>query len=114
MTEHGSGGRLENVFLFVEDESLPALRMNDLLKFLSQQGRSPKCPHCEWKGGWEIAMNEDDPSDKNPKLEILRHQNLRGTFLTTAAMTCPNCGHFAQIATYKIRQVLGSVGGANG
>ncbi|MBF8746869.1 hypothetical protein [Pseudomonas monteilii] len=114
MNEQGSGERIGKDFLFVEDGSLPDLRMADLLAFLSKQGRSPKCPHCEWKGGWEIAMNEEDPTDTNPKLEILTHQNLRGTFLTTAAMTCPNCGHFAQISTYKIRQILGSTGDLNG
>ena len=110
--EFGKGERLGPAHLIAEDGSLPPLRMSSLLIFLSLQGRSPRCPHCDWEGGWELALHDMDADDEDeqgfvdPKLEILVHANMRGTTRTTVGMTCPNCGHFAEVSTYKIRQVL--------
>lgn len=90
-----------------ENESEP-LRMNDLMDLLNDSGRYTKCPHCDHKGAWEISTTSEErenPGD-NPRLTMYR--NYAGSeadhYHTTAAMTCPNCGHFAQISTYKIRQ----------
>lgn len=118
--EYGSAERGGPFQVFAEDGSLPPLRMSHLLMFLSTQGRSTKCPHCEWNGGWEIALHEeaDDLEDEsgffNPRLEIITHGNIRGGTRTTVAMTCPNCGSFSEISTYKIREMLSKDHQGNG
>ncbi|MGP5331967.1 hypothetical protein [Pseudomonas helleri] len=118
--EYGHAERIGPVRVIAEDGTLPPLRMSHLLIFLSLQGRSTKCPYCEWNGGWEVALHEDgeDIEDEsgliNPRLEIITHGNIMGGARTTVAMTCPNCGNFAEISTYKIREVLSKDHESNG
>ena len=104
--EKSNIGSAQNIgqFLIVEDGSDPPLRMNDLLSFFSAKKRSTKCPCCDWIGGWEIATHEENPEEENPKLDIITLAGSNGPALSTAGMTCPNCGHFTQVSTYKIRQ----------
>lgn len=106
MSKYGKAQRLGRDFIFMEDGTLEPLRMNDIMRFLSGSGRTPACPHCDWVGGWEIALNEENSTDTNPKLDIFVIPNLAGDGITTAALTCPQCGYFSQISTYKIRQFL--------
>lgn len=102
----GRGEKLSGDFLLFEDGTKEPLRMNDLIGFLSARKRSSSCPHCDYRGGWEIAMFEADSEETNPKLEIFVLDTASGSKHSTAALTCPNCGHFAQVATYKIRQFM--------
>lgn len=105
-------GRIDNVggMPLHEDGTAAPLRVNDLIQFLTDRKRSTKCPHCEWRGGWEIAMqdtagDEEAPGEsENPRLQIFRTESLCGNLHTSTAVICPNCGHFGQIATYKLRQ----------
>lgn len=94
---------LENVLL-CEDGSLPPLRASDLINFFTERKRSTQCPHCEWRGGWEIAMQDADADD--PKLQIFIEASLTGDKHSNVGVVCPNCGHFASVATYKIREFL--------
>ena len=104
---NGLGHRIKpgSVLLF-EDGSQDPLRMQDLISFLAARQRRSSCPHCSWQGGWEIAMFEENDQDENPKLEIFKLDTLSQSIHTCVAIICPNCGHFAQIATYKIREFM--------
>lgn len=105
MMDNGSTKRLGSFQLY-EDGSLPPLRMKDLTGFCTARGRARHCPHCDWSGGWEIALNEEDPNDTNPKLDIFILPTMSNSKHTASALICPNCGHLAMISTYKIRQYM--------
>lgn len=59
--------------------------------------------------------DDNDPGmHHNPKLTIYKTPVSSGSYHTQVGMTCPKCGHFALISTYKIRQFQKIQGGANG
>lgn len=93
-----------------EDDTEPdPLRLSDLIRLLNTSGRYTKCPSCDHKGPWEIATTSDQPNHPgdDPKLTLYRIHvgEGQGDYHTTVAMTCPRCGHFAQISSYKIREL---------
>ena len=98
-------GKIDGITL-TEDGSLPPLRMSDLMEFFVEVGRSGKCPHCPHEGIWEISMlNVPDSKDpENPKLTIYLSPTDAGESHSSVGITCPNCGHFSLINTYKIGQ----------
>lgn len=98
-----------------DDGDLEPLRISDLVDFFSDRKRSLSCPYCTHKGGWEIALHtlvvEDD---KDPLLVIFPNKSVNGTSHNSCGLTCPNCGHFTFVSTYKIRQYLKESGRENG
>ncbi len=84
------------------------LRLEDLMRFLLAARRRTQCPHCDHRGPWEVSLNEtaDDFDPQNPPLTMYRNYIQDGSFHTSAGMTCPQCGHFAEVATYKIRAFI--------
>ncbi|WP_141697275.1 hypothetical protein [Pseudomonas aylmerensis] len=98
-------GKIDNIKLS-DDESLPRLRVSDLMDFFVAVGRSGKCPHCPHDGVWEVSMHKvsDEADPENPLLSLYLSPTSAGDTHTSAGVTCPNCGHFALINTYKIRQ----------
>lgn len=101
-------GPIEGVIINDEDAVEP-LRLNDLFQFLNGRQRSTACPYCIHEGVWEVSMQEE-PGDQvmpdNPKMQLFKTAVANGATHTFVGMTCPNCGNFAQISTYKIREFL--------
>lgn len=100
----------------VEDETgLVPLRVDDLISFFSARDRSLACPYCPHEGGWEMALHMVEKEDEsNPLLVIFPNTSATGTVHSSCGLTCPNCGHFAFVSTYKIRQYLREVGKEHG
>lgn len=101
--------------LHEEDDDDP-LRLGDLMRFLIAVRRKTQCPHCEHRGQWAVALNDSSPhyNGENPPLTLFKNHLLHGSYHTAAGMTCPNCGHFAMISTYKIREFLAEEESKNG
>lgn len=90
------------------------LRLSHLMEFLTTAKRSTTCPHCNYRGPWEISLQLEEGEDsENPRLTIYMDHVISGGYHTSSGMTCANCGHFAQISTYKIRQFLAQQEGSN-
>jgi hypothetical protein len=99
-------GKVTNVKIN-EDGAATPLRLNDLFAFLNDRERYTSCPHCDHEGVWEVSMYEEgDEQTENPRLQLFKINTSEGGHHTFSGMTCPKCGHFAQISTYKIRQFL--------
>ncbi|SDI56501.1 hypothetical protein SAMN05216605_114181 [Pseudomonas abietaniphila] len=98
-------GKISGAVVNDEDSSEP-LRLSDLFKFLNVRKRSTSCPHCDHRGAWEISMQEESDNEENPRLLLFKMESTKGEAHTSIAMNCPNCGHLAQISTYKIREFL--------
>ncbi|WP_156176557.1 hypothetical protein [Pseudomonas veronii] len=47
-----------------------------------------------------------DEGAEDPKLQIFIEVSMAGDKHSNVGVVCPNCGHFATIATYKIREFL--------
>lgn len=98
-----------------DEEGLEPLRVDDLTSFFSDRNRSLECPHCAYEGGWEIALYMASKEDEsNPMLVIFPNVSATGTKHSSCGLTCPNCGHFAFVSTYKIRQYLEEAGKSHG
>lgn len=52
--------------------------------------------------------------EKNPKVTLYKTGVGHGSPHTQVGLTCPNCGHFAQVSTYKIRQFQAAQAEKNG
>lgn len=97
-----------------DDTGDEPLRVDDLISFFGDRNRSLACPHCPHEGGWEIALYmKVDEDEKNPLLVTFPNESVTGSKHNSCGMTCPNCGHFAFISTYKIRQYLRQRGISN-
>lgn len=106
-------GPIEGVIINDENAEEP-LRLNDLFHFLNARQRSTSCPYCIHEGVWEVSMQDEADEQavqKNPKMQLFKTEVADGATHTFVGMTCPNCGNFAQISTYKIREFLS--GGKN-
>ncbi|WP_248769044.1 hypothetical protein [Pseudomonas sp. MWU12-2345] len=102
-------------YKLAEDGSGDPLRAQDLIDFFVATNRSPKCPCCPHEGAWDFSLQTvegegEGEGSKNLPLSIYVHVMIDGQRHTTAGMTCPKCGHFAQISTYKIREFQASRG----
>ena len=108
-------GKIDNIKLS-DDDSLPPLRVSDLMDFFVAVGRSGKCPQCPHDGVWEVSMKRDSQEDnpENPILSLYLSPTADGENHASAGITCPNCGHFSLINTYKIRQFQSSEDSNNG
>lgn len=112
----GTVGQSFNAPITEPDDGPDPLRLLDFMEFLNLTGRYSKCPHCPHDGQWEISTQDDvEPGmERNPKVTIYKTGVAHGSPHTQVGLTCPNCGHFAQVSTYKIRQFQAAQAEKNG
>jgi len=93
-------------------EEVPgSLRASDLMRFLKHVGRTSKCPYCEHSGAWEFHVKLDpETGQAEEDAELIEFKvEMPGAleaWTKCAAITCPQCGHFAMISMYKIAEFL--------
>lgn len=86
--------------------SVPPLRMSDLVSFLAQSGRYPKCPFCSHDGYWEFHLQVTDETleDEDPLLVV--YELAKGHSDEShgaAAITCPKCAHLSLIDLRNVK-----------